>query len=263
MPEGRDRQSLELALLVAKANALLPLKGYSTPQTVGALSAAKQLIEAGVGDDLQHFAVLYGLCAAKYVALELEAARALAGQFVDLADRRKDPTYRLVGHRLLGTVQFLMGRNREALDNLQQAEGYRDPAPQKQLSYRFGYDPGIILLCYKAMTLFMLGLPEQAARASDQALMEAADHYHAPTVGLCRFFTLIWPDPLAILKRASATAPNSSNIASKKRWSSFDCTASSVTLALGRDAVRRLNISSRSAPRSPPITTPALVYTTP
>jgi hypothetical protein len=189
IPDRQDRQSLELALLVAKANALLPLKGYSTPETVAALSAAKRLLDAGVGTDLQHFGVLYGLCAAKYVAAELESARALAGQFMDLADRRDDPTYRLVGLRQLATVQFFMGRNREALEMLEQAEGYRDPA-QKQFSYRFGYDPGLVIVCYKVWTLFMLGLLGQAACASDQMHKEAADHYHAPTVALCRFFTL-------------------------------------------------------------------------
>ncbi len=196
LPEGHERQSLELAFLVARGNALLPLKGYSTPETVAALTAARLLLDAGVGDALQHFSVLYGLCAAKYVASELESARALARQFVDLADRQNDPIYQLVGRRLLGTVQFFMGRNREVLEILRQAEGYRDRARQKQLSYRFGYDTGLSVLCYKAMTLSMLGLADQAARAREQARIEAADHYHAPTVALCRFFTTIWPELL-------------------------------------------------------------------
>ena len=196
MQEGHDRRSLELAFLVAKANALLPLKGYSTPETVAALTAAKRLLDVGIGDDLQHFSVLYGLCAAKYVASELDSARALARQFVDLADRQDDPIYRLVGLRLLGTVQFFMGRNREDLEILQKAETYRDPPRQKRLSYRFGYDPSLSVLCYKTMTLFMLGLPDEAMRAGHQARMEAADHYHAPTVALCRFFTTIWPELL-------------------------------------------------------------------
>ena len=191
MPGGQDQQTLELALLVAKANSLLPLKGYGAPETVAALVAAKRLLDAGVGDDLQHFSVLYGLCAAKYITSELESARALAQQFVDLACRRDDPVYR---HRLLGTVEFFMGRIREVLQMLQQAERYRDPAPQKQLSYRFGYDPGLTVLCYKVMTLFMLGLSDEAARASDQVRMEVLDHHDAPTVALCRFFTMVWPE---------------------------------------------------------------------
>ena len=87
MPEGQNQKSLELALLVAKANALLPLKGYSTPETVAALSAAKRLLDDGLGDDLQRFSVLYGLCSANYVASELEFAHAQAAQFLDLAHR--------------------------------------------------------------------------------------------------------------------------------------------------------------------------------
>ena len=196
MPEGQDRKSLELALLVAKANALLPLKGYSTPETVAALSAAKRLLDAGGGDDLQRFSVLYGLCSANYVASELESAHAQAIQFVDLARRQDDKIYSLVGHRLLGTVQFFMGRHREALDNLQLAETCREPVIQKQWSYRFGYDPGLILASYKIMALFMLGYADQAARASHQMRLEAEGHYHAPTVALCRFFTTIWPELL-------------------------------------------------------------------
>ena len=196
MPEGQDQKSLELALLVAKANALLPLKGYSTPETVAALSAAKRLLDDGLGDDLQRFSVLYGLCSANYVASELESAHAQAAQFLDLARRQDDKIYRLVGHRLLGTVQFFMGRHREALDNLQRAETYREPEIQKQWSYRFGYDPGLILASYKTMALFMLGYPDQAARASDQVSLEAKGHYHGPTVALCRFFTTVWPELL-------------------------------------------------------------------
>jgi class 3 adenylate cyclase len=196
MPEGQDRKSLELALLVAKANALLPLKGYSTPETVAVLGVAKHLLDDGVGDDLQRFSVLYGLCSAKYIASELESAHTQARQFVDLAHRQDNKIYRLVGHRLLGTVQFFMGRHREALDNLQRAERCRETAIQKQWRYRFGYDPGLILAGYKVMALFMLGYPDQAARASDQMRLEAGDHDHAPTVALCCFFTTIWPELL-------------------------------------------------------------------
>ena len=97
MPEGQDRKSLELALLVAKANALLPLKGYSTPETVAVLGAAKHLLDDGVGDDLQRFSVLYGLCSAKCIASELEFAHTQARQFVDLAHRQDGPVANCVG----------------------------------------------------------------------------------------------------------------------------------------------------------------------
>jgi hypothetical protein len=180
--------------LVAKANALLPLKGFSNPDTLAALSTAKRLLDAGVGNDLQHFVVLYGLCAANYIAAALKPAFVLAQQFVDLAGRLDEPTYQLVGHRLLGTVQFFMGQNREALENLEQAEKNLDPSTQTQLSHRFGQDPGITLLCYKTMTLFMLGRANQAAHLAEEVRMDTGGHYHAQTVAHCRFMTTIWPE---------------------------------------------------------------------
>ena len=58
LPQGTDRQSLELALHVARAAALSPLKAYTAPETVAAFRAAKRLLDAGVGDDSQRFFVL-------------------------------------------------------------------------------------------------------------------------------------------------------------------------------------------------------------
>ena len=51
LPQGTDRQSLELALHVARAAALSPLKAYTAPETIAAFRAAKRLLDAGVGND--------------------------------------------------------------------------------------------------------------------------------------------------------------------------------------------------------------------
>jgi class 3 adenylate cyclase/tetratricopeptide (TPR) repeat protein len=194
LTDGPDRQSLELALRVAGANALLPLKGYTAPETVGAWTAAKRLLDAGVGSDLQHFSVLYGLCSANFVASRMESALAQAREIIEVADRQDDTTYRLVGYRLLGTTQFYTGHIREALEALQQAERYRDPIRQKLLSYRFGFDPGLAVLCYKIWALIILGLHDQAAHVSDQVGAELPSVSHAPTIALCNFFTSVWPE---------------------------------------------------------------------
>ena len=68
LPQGTDRQSLELALHVARATALSPLKAYTAPETVAAFRAAKRLLDAGVGDDSQRFFVLIGLYMTPYMA---------------------------------------------------------------------------------------------------------------------------------------------------------------------------------------------------
>ncbi len=194
LTDGRDRQTLELGLQVARANALLPLKGYVAPETVEALTVAKRLLDAGVGTDLHRFSVLFGLCFANLMVGRPELALDLARQMVEVAERQHDPTYQMVGHRLRGTMHAFMGQPRVALESLQQAERYRDPAQQKLLSYRFGSDPGLAVLCFKIWALMFLGLPDQAARISEQALAELPGHGHAQTVALCNFWAVVFPE---------------------------------------------------------------------
>ncbi|HLW91303.1 MAG TPA: AAA family ATPase, partial [Roseiarcus sp.] len=194
LEDGPSRQSLELALQLARANALLPLKGYDAQETMAALAEAKRLLDAGVGDDLQHFSVLYGLCAGNFFAARIEPAHALARQIVEFAARQDNTAYKLVGHRLLGTTLVLMGRNREAFEHFETAERYRDPARHRLLSYRFGNDPGLAILCYKLWALTFLGRLDEAAKVGEQVQAELAEHTHAPTVAFCIFFTSVLPD---------------------------------------------------------------------
>ena len=115
LADGPDRQSLELALQLARANALTPLKGFNAPETVAALAAANRLLDAGVGTDLEHFSVINGLISANLVAARMEPALALARQLVGIAERQEDAIYRTIGYRTLGMVQNYMGQQRHAL----------------------------------------------------------------------------------------------------------------------------------------------------
>ena len=45
------------------------------------------------------------------------------------------------------------------MESLERAERYRDPIRQKLLSYRFGFDPGLAVLCYKIWALIILAVP--------------------------------------------------------------------------------------------------------
>ena len=191
--DGSGRDSLRLALQIAHANALLALKGHTAGETLSALTEAKRLLDAGIGTDLQRFSVLYGLCAANYFGARVDAAHALARQMVEVADRQDDTIYRLVGYRLLGTVYVYMGRNREALETLQKAECYRDPIQERPLSYRFGNDPGLTVLCYKIWALNFLGQRVQATKIIEQVMAEISNHADVLTIATCTFHTVTWP----------------------------------------------------------------------
>jgi len=165
LPPGTDKQSLELALHIVRGAALSPLKAYTAPETVAAFRAAKRLLDAGVGDDSQRFFVLIGLYMTPYMAGRLEPALELAREFVDAAERQDETYYRLVGYRMVASMQIAMGQNREALENLQRAVRLRDPSRQKPIGFRFSTDPGLSTLCSKIWVLSSLGLHKQAASA--------------------------------------------------------------------------------------------------
>jgi predicted ATPase len=206
--EGPGRDALKLSLLVARANALVPLKTISAPETFEALTAAKQLLDRGVGNDLQRVSVLFGLCSATTLRARLQPAIELARQIIEVAARQDDPTYRLVGYRMLGTSQYYAGQSREALTNLQRGKTYRDPRRQRAISYRFGWDPSLAILCFEVLVQLSLGKLDSAEKLSEQVRAEAMNHGHATTVASARFCAGTWPQAalgdLAGLERDSA-----------------------------------------------------------
>ena len=194
LPQGTDRQSLELALHVARATALSPLKAYTAPETVAAFRAAKRLLDAGVGDDSQRFLVLLGLYMTPYIAARLESALELAREFVEAAERQDGTYYRLVGYRMVASMQIAMGQNREALENLQRALRLRDPSRQRPIGFRFLTDPGLSALCSMIWVLSSLGHHDQAARVRDLVRTELPDHKLPGTIALYMQLALAWPE---------------------------------------------------------------------
>jgi hypothetical protein len=110
LTNGPERQSRELALLIARANALRQLVGFNTPETVSALIAAKELADAGVGTPVQQFSALHGLCSAMHAGAQIEPALELAGEMLEVARRQDDPTFRVIGNRLLGSPRSSKSR---------------------------------------------------------------------------------------------------------------------------------------------------------
>jgi class 3 adenylate cyclase/predicted ATPase len=208
VPDGAGRAALELGLLVARANALVPLKSISAPETFAALSAAKKLLDAGIGSDLQRVSVLFGLCSATTLTAQLKQAFDLAHEILDVAERQDDPTCRMVGHRMLGTIQLYAGQNRLALQSLQSGAKFRDPGRHRALSYRFGWDPGIAVVCFEILARLSLGLFDSAARIGREVQEELRGHGHATTIASTRFCAGTWPmlvlGDIEGLERASA-----------------------------------------------------------
>jgi hypothetical protein len=191
--EGPERRQVELSLQVVRGNAALALKGYTAAETIEILSQVKRILDSGIGTDLQRFSVLYGLWAANYVAARIETAEDLARQYVEVANRQSDPTYLMIGQRLIGAALIASGRHREGLFNLERAYQHYDPVRHKPLSYRFGQDIGLSVLCHEVWALWFIGRLDEATHLSEQILAELPGHGHATTIAFCTLYGVIFP----------------------------------------------------------------------
>ncbi len=187
----------EIKFQVALITPLIHVKGYSAPETKAAVERARLLIEQAEAlgeppeDSLLLFSVLYGLWVANVVAFNGDALRALAVQFLALAEKQGATVPLMIGHRLMGTSLLFTGDVAEGRKYLDGAIALYDPATHRPLATRFGQDAGVSILSQRSWALWMLGYPEAALADADHALRDARDIGQAPTLMFALSFTTI------------------------------------------------------------------------
>jgi tetratricopeptide (TPR) repeat protein len=178
----------QIKLQVALITPLMHVKGYSAPETRAAAEQARLLIEQAealgepIEDPLLLFSVLYGFFIAKFISFDGDAACALSRQFLALAEQQKATAPIMIGHRLLGNTLLCLGDITEGLSQLDRASGLYDPVQHRSLATRFGQDAGVAILSYRSIGLWMLGYPQAALADIEQALGDAREIGHAPTL---------------------------------------------------------------------------------
>jgi tetratricopeptide (TPR) repeat protein len=178
----------QIKLQVALANALMHTRGYAATETKASFDKARSLIEQAeelgepAEDPLLLYSILYGFFIAKFMNFEGNAARALACQFLALAEQQKATAPIMIGHRLLGNTLLCVGDVAEALDHLDCAMALYDPAVHRPLATRFGQDVGVAIRAWRPVALWLLGRPRTALEEVEQALESARDTGHAGTL---------------------------------------------------------------------------------
>jgi len=105
----------QIKLQVALISPLIHVRGYAAPETKVATEKAKFLIEEAeklgerVEDPLLLFTVLYGFAIANYLRMNGDALRALATQFLALAQKQAEAVPVMIGHRVMGHALLLTG----------------------------------------------------------------------------------------------------------------------------------------------------------
>jgi predicted ATPase len=176
-PETTRRDHQELELLVTLGPVLVTTQGYSTLE-VGDLYERALLLSRRLDDKEHVFPVLSGAWVFHAVRGQLEVARELAQQCLDLANHEGVPTLSVTGHFLLGSCNFHLGHMEGSKTHLDQALAAFSGGSHSALAMFAGPDVGVFCRSYQSHVLWHLGNAEEAARKSEEALAAARQVSH-------------------------------------------------------------------------------------
>ena len=184
LPETSERLHQEMDLHLTLGPALMATRGYGAPEVGHTYARAHALGQHG-GDPQQQFQALWGLWRFHVVAQAVMQARPLADQLFALAQQAHDPACLLAAQNAVGITLFYLGEFTHALTSFEAAIALYDPEQHRVLAFRYGQDPGVICYAFAALTLWMLGYPDQSLQRSQAALAHAQDPFS-------RAYALFW-----------------------------------------------------------------------
>jgi predicted ATPase len=114
--------------------------------------------------------VLDGLWNYALVRAELQTAHALGEQLVTLAQHTQDPIMLLVAHRAMGSTLTELGVLTAAHTHLAQAIALYDAKHHRASVFLYGEDTGVVCRSHAALTLLLLGYPDQGLTRNAEAV---------------------------------------------------------------------------------------------
>jgi class 3 adenylate cyclase/predicted ATPase len=189
-PSWKER---ELKLQIQLGQALIAARGYGAEPTIRAFERALDLAE-DLGDTPLRVPALFGDWAARYIVGQPFSE--LAARFARAAEAMPDTGHQLVALRVRALERFHSGRFAAARELVEEALALYDPEAHRHLHLEFAHDPRAAALNYRSWTLWHLGYPDQARRATEDALAWAYEFDHPNTIGLTECWGGLLPSAL-------------------------------------------------------------------
>ncbi|RPH79561.1 MAG: adenylate/guanylate cyclase domain-containing protein [Nitrospiraceae bacterium] len=181
LPQGAERNALELELLIARGAPLLSVKGYASDNMEHNYRRAKELLQENSAS-VHQFQTIWGLWVFHLVRGQLSNARGFAEDLLSLAHREQSSDLLIKAHETLGSTYFFLGRFDEARTHLLSAKSLDDPDQHRSKALFYGQDPGITARIILARTLWILGEVEQVDTLALEALGMARKLEHPFTL---------------------------------------------------------------------------------
>jgi class 3 adenylate cyclase/predicted ATPase len=207
LPETPARAQQELALQIMLGAALGATKGQQAPETARTYTRACALARQ-VGSPPELFLALWGFCYAHMARGQLPRARELAEEFLELARQQHDSLLLVAGHRMRGNIAWWQGDLVQAQTHCRQGLAFYDPAQHRASAVSYGQDSGVVCGLLGALTLWVLGYPDQAVQGMEETLALARRLAHpfsiASTLLLSAWLHQLRREPQAAQAQAEA-----------------------------------------------------------
>src|SRR5262249_32776048 len=99
-------------------------------------------------------------------------------QLLALAQQGQDAVMLLGAHRALGATLFFLGTGASSCTHLAQGIALDDPQQHRASTFLYGEDTGVVCRCHAAMTLWLLGYPDEALARNEEAVTLAQHIVH-------------------------------------------------------------------------------------
>jgi class 3 adenylate cyclase/tetratricopeptide (TPR) repeat protein len=170
--QGAQASRLELALQILRGAAYRALRGFASSDTERSFTRARELCEL-LEDGPRLIEARRGLFSCYYARGALAAAREEGLAVARLGGRSGDRGSRMLGHWMSGCVAFWQGEFGAARQELEEAFSLYDADAQRANPLALQIDPGVNALFHLSWTLWILGYPDQAVAASNNAIQAA------------------------------------------------------------------------------------------
>ena len=181
LPQGPERDALELELLIARGAPLLTVKGYASDEIEHNYRRAKELSQDH-SDSEHHILAIWGLWVFHLVGGHADTARGLAENLLALAGREQNPDLLIRAHESVGSSYFFLGRFDEAKTHQLAAKTLSDPNRNRSHDLPYTQDPGITARIILAWTCWILGEVDQVEPLALEALGMARELEHPFTL---------------------------------------------------------------------------------
>jgi class 3 adenylate cyclase/predicted ATPase len=193
----RARQELSLQILLGAALAFVHGPHSAEHNYARACELARQ-----VGSTPELFPALSGFQYGQILRGHMHKARALAEEFLELAQPRQDPLILAVGHRMLAYTAWWQGDVIDVRNHSAQGLALYNRDQHQTCVFSYIQDSGVLCGYLSALADWVLGYPTRAVQTMERTVAHAREVEHPYSVAL----TLLMSAQLSQLRRDPESA---------------------------------------------------------